>query len=205
MESAGNLNPRAITLNRRNRGRGGKLLLQGGHMKKTKLYNTKERRILGTISGHLEQFVKLDNCVVVEFDSGMDIEAALRNYYYMQKEREKTIRKLESELNRRTAIQAANGGIPHSGTDPVGRRVELLLQQDALINKLKADKWRLENDILVCEILLDQLTPEERRIIDYYYIQGKYWREVAGIMRCSRRGCIRKRKRAIEKMKEFTK
>jgi len=172
-------------------------------MKKTKLYNIKERRILGTINGHLEQFVKLDNCIVVEFNSEMDIKATLKNYYYMKQKRKETIKRLEFELNQRTALRAANSGIPHMMGDPVGRKVELLLQQDALINKLKADKWRLENDILVCEILLDRLMPEERQIIHYYYIQGKCWREVAEIMHCSRRGCIRKRKRAIEKMKEF--
>lgn len=176
-------------------------------MIKTKLYNTKERRILGTIEGHLEQFVKLENCVIVEFDSDMDIKAALKNYYYMRRARENISRQLEAELNQRTALQAANFELPHgAGNDPVERKVELLLQQDATIKKLKADKWRLENDLIVCDILLDQLTPEERKVIDCYYIKPRYtWIKTAEMIYISERSCRRKRDAALEKMQEFLK
>jgi len=176
-------------------------------MTKTKLYNLKERRFVANISGNLD--AKMDNCIIVELDSNMDIKATLRAYNNMQNAKDITSHKLEAELNRRSALAAANNdGLPHGTetSDPVYKKVQKLLDQDAPIKKLKYDKWRLENDILVIDIMLDLLTPEERTIVEYYYMRPNYkWRDITKIAYMSDRDCRYKRDSALKKMQEFLK
>jgi DNA-directed RNA polymerase specialized sigma24 family protein len=170
-------------------------------MIKTKLYNLIERRFIADVSGNLN--VKMDNCIIIELDSGMDIKATLRAYNDMLTAKDIIGKRLEEELNRRSALAAANNdGMPHGTetSDPVYKKVLLLLQQDAPIKKLECDKWRLENDILVIDIMLDQLTTEEKTIMEYYYIKGYNWSKIAGMVHYSRAECFRKRDSALQKM-----
>lgn len=170
-------------------------------MTKTKLYNLREHRFIADVDGNVD--IKMDNCIIVELNSDMDIKAALRAYNDMLTAKDIVSKRLESELNRRSALAAANNeGMPHGTetSDPVYKKVLLLLQQEAIIKKLECDKWRLENDILVVDIMLDRLKPEERVIIDYYYIKGYNWSKIAGIVHYNRRQCIRKRDSALQKM-----
>jgi DNA-directed RNA polymerase specialized sigma subunit len=171
-------------------------------MIKTKLYNVKERHFAANIDGNLD--VKMDNCVIIELDRDMDIKATLRAYNDMLTAKDIIGHKLEAELNRRSALAAANNdGMPHGTetSDPVYKKVLLLLQQDATIKKLECDKWRLENDILVIEIMLGQLSAEEKIIMEYYYIKGYNWSKIAGMVHYSRRACIDKRDSALQKMR----
>jgi DNA-directed RNA polymerase specialized sigma subunit len=170
-------------------------------MRKTKLYNLKERRFIANISGNLN--IKMDNCIIIELNSSMDIKATLRAYNDMLIAKDIISKRLEEELNRRSALAAANNdGLPHGTetSDPVYKKILLLLRQDAPIKKLECDKWRLENDILVIDIMLDQLKLEEREIIDYYYIKGYNWNKIAGMIHYSRMECSRKRDSALQKM-----
>jgi DNA-directed RNA polymerase specialized sigma subunit len=170
-------------------------------MRKTKLYNLIEQRFVADVDGNLD--VKRDNCIPVVLNSNMDIKATLRAYNDMLTAKDIISKRLEEELNRRSALAAANNdGLPHGTetSDPVYKKVLLLLQQDAPIKKLECDKWRLENDILVIDIMLDQLKLEEREIIDYYYIKGYNWNKIAAIMHYCRAQCLRKRDMALKKM-----
>lgn len=170
-------------------------------MRKTKLYNLIEQRFVADIDGNLD--VKKDNCIPVELNSNMDIKATLRAYNDMLTAKDIISKRLEEELNRRSALAAANNdGLPHSSEtgDPVEHKAELLLQQDAPIKKLKCDLSRVQNDILVIDIMLDQLKPEEREIVDYYYIKGYNWNKIAVIMHYCRAQCLRKRDTALKKM-----
>jgi len=170
-------------------------------MIKTKLYNLIERRFMADIDGNLN--VKMDNCIMVELDSGMDIKATLRAYNDMLTAKNIISKRLEEELNRRSALAAANNdGMPHgTGTsDPVLKKVQKLLDQDATIKKLKCDLSRVQNDILVIDIMLDQLTAEEKTIVEYYYIKGYNWSKIAGMVHYSRAECFRKRDSALQKM-----
>jgi DNA-directed RNA polymerase specialized sigma subunit len=170
-------------------------------MTKIKLYNIKERRFMADIDGSLD--VKMDNCIIIELNSNMDIKATLRAYNDMLTAKDIISHKLEAELNRRSALAAANNdGLPHGTetSDPVYKKILLLLQQDAPIKKLECDKWRLENDILVIDIMLDQLTTDEKTIVEYYYIKGYNWSKIAAIMHYCRAQCLRKRDTALKKM-----
>lgn len=170
-------------------------------MIKTKLYNYKERKFVAEVFGVLN--VKTDSYIMVELDSNMDIEATLRAYNDMRSAKDLVTKRLESELNQRSSLQAANNeGMPHGTetSDPVYKKVLLLLQQDATIKKLECDKWRLENDILVIDIMLDGLTYEEKTIVEYYYIRGYNWDKITGIVHYSRMECSRKRDSALKKM-----
>jgi len=170
-------------------------------MTKTKLYNLKEQYFAADISGNLD--VKMDNCIMVEIDSNMDIKATLRAYNDMLTAKDIISKRLESELNRRSALAAANNdGMPHGTetSDPVYKKVLLLLQQDATIKKLECDLSRVQNDILVIDIMLDGLTPEEKTIVEYYYIKGYNWSKISVMVHYSRRACIDKRDSALQKM-----
>jgi DNA-directed RNA polymerase specialized sigma subunit len=170
-------------------------------MRKTKLYNLIEQRFVADVDGNLD--VKRDNCIPVVLNSNMDIKATLRAYNDMLIAKDIISKRLEEELNRRSALAAANNdGLPHSSEtgDPVERKAELLLRQDAPIKKLKCDLSRIQNDIMVIDIMLDQLKLEEREIIDYYYIKGYNWNKIAAIMHYCRAQCLRKRDTALKKM-----
>jgi len=173
-------------------------------MTKIKLYNLTERKFVANVDGNLN--AKMDNCIMVELDSDMDIKATLRAYNDMLTAKDIISHKLESELNQRTALQAANNdGMPHGTetSDPVYKKVLLLLQQDAMIKKLECDLCRVKNDLLVINIMFDQLVPEEKTITEYYYIKGYNWSKIAGMVHYSRAECFRKRDSALQKMQLF--
>ena len=75
----------------------------------------------------------------------------------------------------------AGDGMPHASgvSDPTGR---IVLQKDAIFERYKAKRQQLTDMLIEIEDYMEALTPTERMLVRYKYMDGLTWEEVAVAM-----------------------